>query len=227
MSEARHVVDLIRGSQVLPHDLLGALNRWLFLRKLATRSRLEHLWHDLKLLLKNCPIEDAARNDAVTSQRHLYLWQVCTCMASRMFDELVFEKLHPGDDVTGHWTPYYLRFLPHVRELEEEEALLNSAGWQRDASAHEECQTMWLWLYFMGAAVEELVFHTSRGRPLPQSDNLKLDLSCSQRFKNLYESDKRLQDGRIAATFEEKLLFAPNIMQRVLVKILEESTDNG
>lgn len=226
MSETRHVVDLIRSDRILPRDVLSGLNRWLFLRKLATRTRVEHLWHDIKLALKDSSAGQATHSDDVISQYHLYLWQICMCMASRIFDELVFEKLHPGDDVRGHWTPYYLRYLAHLRMLEQTEARSNRQTSGRGAGADEECQMLQLWLYFMGASVEELVFGGSLGRPLPKLPGLEQEMLCHHRFTKLYESSAHLRECSIAATFEEELLFAPNVMQRVLAMLLQEMSYN-
>lgn len=85
---------------------------------------------------------------------------------------------------------------------------------------------MRLWLYFMGASVEELVFGGSLGRPLPKLPGLEEELSCNQRFKKLYESSAYLRECSIAATFEEKLLFAPSVMHPVLVMLSQKAPCN-
>lgn len=227
MSEAQRAVDFIRSGRPLPSHQSAALHRWLFLRKLATRVRLEHLWHDLKLLIDDSAAQQkVVSSDAPTSPRHLLLlWQICLCMASRIFDELVFDRLHPADDSTGHWAFYFGRYLSFLRLLEQEVgAEPGQSEPTSDTNVQHEHHTVLLWLYLIGATVERLMFHQSDDQPPPAPPGGGRERSCAERFKKLVVETDHGPDDSIARTFEEDLIFSRrHSMQGVLDELLQNT----
>lgn len=223
-NEAQRAVELVRCKKALSSQNFGSVNRWLFLRKLTTRVRLEHLWHDLKLLLDDISTLDPISDGSALSQRHLYLWQICMCMGSRIFDGLVFDKLHPGEDMTGHWTPYFNRYMAYLSLLEGEEAKFQQTPEQANANFQRQCNLAMLWLYFMGAAVEGLIFHRTEGRPTGVASEPKRIISSTHRFRCLYAETDFEQDRDISQIFEEDLLFSSDIFLALLDELTQAAS---
>jgi hypothetical protein len=219
-------VELIRSEHHLSNQHRNATNRWLFLRNLTTRVRLEHLWNDLKLLLKEDDDHPSLikAEDGTLSQRQLYLWQICMCMATRIFHGLVFDKLHIGENMTGHWSPYFTRYISHLRMLEQEQLRIEHLSGPGQSTFQAETRQALLWLYFMGSAVECLIFHRSDEQPSRSLANTNTHLSCTEKFMDLYKETELHADVDVdvVQVFEEQLLFSADALQRVLERLMSE-----
>ncbi|ETN40378.1 uncharacterized protein HMPREF1541_04655 [Cyphellophora europaea CBS 101466] len=241
MDEALPAVEVVRKNKTLRKDVLGRLSRWLFRRKLATRAHLDHLWHDTKSRYDEASREhQMTKDDNFSSKRHICMWQLCICMASRIFDGLMFEKLHPGEDATAHWTPYgkshpakrtikaqeskFTRYLVHLTFLEAEEAEYARKSNHRARHARHRLELVLLWLYFMGTAVEHLIFHSTHGDASSPSSGAKSRPSCIMRFQALYSRTSHGGIDALASTFEGELIFAPSVMRPLLDGLVQSQT---
>jgi hypothetical protein len=215
------VVELLRHSHTLSIQNRTAINRWLFLRKLTTRLRLEHLWHDLKSSLDNGKNNDQELTSDLPplSRRHLSLWNICMCMGSRVFHGLIFDKLHQGEDISGHWTPYFGRYMQHLDVLEEA-ATSDHSSEPADSSYEHESQLAMLWLYFMGAAVEVLVFRKTRGTSTGNRICAQESSSCIDRFRRTY-AELNLGPDDVVAVFAEDLLFSSDVLQDLFDQLVQ------
>jgi hypothetical protein len=220
LTEILTVMELAQSNHKALVRLASRLNQWYFLRKHATRLRLEHLWHDLKVQHEKVEYIAYTGPDGIfASAHHAFLWHICMCMASRIFDELAFSEAHPNSDHSEHWNPFFTRYQTHLWSLEAQEVEVHR---QETASRTPEtqrwCHAALQWLYFMGSCVEILA---CRAQPLSTSDHDSTTKAkrCTPALMELSRSLGTEDHKKIADTFKENFLFSESVMGIVLTRL--------
>jgi hypothetical protein len=222
LTETLIVRQLAQAHQNALEHLAGRLNRWYFLRKHATRLRLEHLWHDLTAQYEpsGYVAPSGTGGDIFMSTQHMSLWHICMCMASRIFDELVFSEAHPDSDHSGHWTPFFKRYLSRLWSLERLELQIHQTQpASRTPDAQYWCRSALQWLYFMGTCVETLAF---RGQPLSISDDDSTTTvkSCTSAFMLLSGRLDANDCKELSDVFKDHFLFSESAMGAILARLI-------